>query len=129
MLNKYIDEEGEEEEEQELSNANKNNKLMLYQTNSDLTQTNLFTGIGVTTGNMRFQVPSNTTDYIFYSAIGTSETSSNEVFRIKGTNEIQIIGNQQKYSIKAGGYTVNDISFQSQKIYNLYFFKYKNFYL
>lgn len=100
----------------ELSNANKNNKLMLYQTNSDLTQTNLFTGIGVTTGNMRFQVPSNTTDYIFYSAIGTSGTSSNEVFRIKGTNEIQIIGNQQKYSIKAGGYTVNDISFQSQKV-------------
>ena len=99
----------------ELSNSNKNNKLMLYQINSDLSQTNLFTGIGVITGNMRFQVPSNTTDYIFYSS--TSNGSySNEVFRVKGTNEVQFIGNQQIYSIKAGGYTVNDISFQSQKV-------------
>jgi len=105
----------------ELSNGNKNNKLMLYQVNSDLTQTNLFTGIGITTGNstttgsMRFQVPSNTNDYIFYSSTSNG-SSSNEVFRVKGTNEIQFIGNQQIYSIKAGGYTVNDISFQSQKV-------------
>lgn len=105
----------------ELSNGNKNNKLMLYQSNSDLVQTNLFTGIGITigsstiSGSMRFQVPSNTTDYIFYSS-NTSGSSSNEIFRIKGTNEVQFIGNQQRYSIKAGGYTVNDISFQSQKV-------------
>jgi len=99
----------------ELSNNNKNNKLMLYQTNSDLTQTNLFTGIGVTTGSMRFQVSSGTNDYIFYSSTSNG-SSSNEVFRVKGTNEVQFIGNQQRYSIKSGGYTVNDISFQSQNV-------------
>jgi hypothetical protein len=105
----------------ELSNGNKNNKFMLYQINSDLTETNLFTGIGITTGNsttigsMRFQVPSNTTDYIFYSCTSNG-SSSNEIFRVKGTNEVQFIGNQQRYSIKSGGYTVNDISFQSQKV-------------
>jgi hypothetical protein len=99
----------------ELSNGNKNNKFMLYQINSDLTQTNLFTGIGITTGSMRFQVPSNTNDYIFYSSTSNG-SSSNEVFRVKGTNEVQFIGNQQRYSIKSGGYTVNDISFQSQNV-------------
>lgn len=90
----------------ELSNANKNNKLMLYQVNSNLTNSDLFTGIGVTTGSMQF---SSINDYIFYS-------QNNEIFRIKQNNEIQIIGKQQRYSIKGGGYTVNDISFQSQKV-------------
>jgi hypothetical protein len=98
----------------ELSNSFKANKLMLYQNSSDLTATNSFTGLGITSGSLRFQLNSNTSDYIFYSA--TSNTSSNEVFRIKGSNEIQFIGNLQRYSIKAGGNTVNDISFQSQNI-------------
>ena len=105
----------------ELLNGNKNNKLMLYQNVNNLNEQNVFTGIGITSGSstsfgsMRFQVPSDTTDYIFYSST-SSGTSSNEVFRIKGTNEVQFIGNQQRYSIKAGGYTVNDLSIQSQNV-------------
>lgn len=99
----------------ELSNINKNNKIVLFQANSDLTQTNIFTGFGVTSGSLRFQVPNAINDYIFYSSL-SSGNSSNEVFRIKGTNEIQFIGNNQKYSILGGGNTINDLSIQSQGI-------------
>lgn len=98
----------------ELSNNNKNNKLMLYQVNKDLTQTNQFTGFGVSSGSLRFQVPDITNDYIFYSA--TTGSNSNEVFRIKGNSEVQFIGDLQRYSIKPGGYTQNDLSIQSQSI-------------
>ena len=99
----------------ELSNSDKNNKLMLYQSNLDLTQTNLFTGIGVTQGSMRLQIPGISNDYIFYSS-NTNGISSNEVFRIKGTNEVQFIGNLQRYSVLAGGNSNYDLSFQSQNI-------------
>ena len=99
----------------ELSNNYKNNKLILYQINNDITETNRFTGIGVTNGSLRFQVQDLNNDYIFYSSL-SSGNASNEVFRIKGTNEVQFIGFQQKYSIKAGGATVNDLSIQGQRV-------------
>lgn len=99
----------------ELSNSNKNNKLVLYQINSDVTQSHLFSGFGVTTGSLRFQLPNITSDYIFYSA-NSSGNTSNEVFRIKGNNEVQFIGINQRYSIIGGGSTNNDLSIQSQGI-------------
>lgn len=96
----------------EMSNINKNNKIVMYQQDQDITNTFLFTGFGVNTlGSMRFQVPSVNSDYIFYSATG-----SNEVFRIKGTNEVQFIGSNQKYSILGGGFTNDSISFQSNSL-------------
>lgn len=96
----------------EMSNINKNNKIVMYQQDSDITNTFLFTGFGVNTlGSMRFQVPSVNSDYIFYSA-----TSSNEILRIKGTNEVQFMGSNQKYSILGGGFNSNSISFQSNSI-------------
>jgi len=98
----------------ELSNNNKNNKLMLYQSNSDLTQTNLYTGLGVNDGSLRFQLHNTDNDYIFYSS-NTSGNSS-EVFRIKGTNEVQFKGASQKYSILGGGNSSNDLSIQGQNI-------------
>lgn len=104
----------------QLNNGSKYNKMMLYQYNSDLTQSYSFTGLGVTMGNsgtygsMTCFVPSSSNDFIFYSAINS--TSGNEVFRIKGTNQVNFIGNNQVYSIIGGGYTVNDISFQGQSI-------------
>jgi hypothetical protein len=94
-------------------NANKNNKLMLYQASSDLTQNHQFSGFGIGgSGSMRLQLPSVSNDYILYAA--TSSTSSNEVFRIKGTNEVQFIGNAQRYSVLAGGYDNNSLCIQSQ---------------
>ena len=98
----------------ELSNSSKNNKLMLYQASQDLTQTYNFTGFGVTCGSLRFQVPSDNSDYIFYSS--PSSSSANEVFRIKGTNEVQVIGLNQRYSFIGGGYSPNSLSIQSQSI-------------
>ena len=96
----------------ELSNINKNNKIVMYQQDQDITNTFLFTGFGVNTlGSMRFQVPSVNSDYIFYSA-----TSNNEILRIKGTNEVQFIGSNQKYSILGGGFTTDSISFQSNSL-------------
>jgi len=96
----------------ELNNPSKNNKLMLYQSSQDLTQTDQFTGLGVTSGSLRFQIPSASNDYIFYSA--ANNTSGNEVFRIKGTNEVQFIGSAQRYSVLAGGCSTNALSIQSQ---------------
>lgn len=98
----------------ELSNNNKNNKLMLYQQNSDLSQTNLYTGFGINNGSLRFQLSDTANDYLFYSS--NSAGSSSEVFRIKGTNEVQFIGASQKYSFLGGGNTSNDLSIQGQTI-------------
>jgi len=96
----------------ELSNNSKNNKIVLYQSNKDLSQDNEFTGIGVTEGSLRFQISSNSSDFIFNSAIDS--VSSSEVFRIKGTNEVQFMGDSQKYSIIGGGFNTNSLSLQSQ---------------
>lgn len=96
----------------EMSNINKNNKIVMYQQDQDITNTFLFTGFGVNTlGSMRFQVPSVNSDYIFYSATG-----SNEILRIKGTNEVQFMGSNQKYSILGGGFTTDSISLQSNNL-------------
>jgi hypothetical protein len=92
-----------------LSNANKNNKLMLYQSNSDLTQTSQFTGLGITGGSLQFNLSNTSNNYVF-------TTNSTEVFVVKGTNEVQFVGNNQYYSIIGGGNTNNDLSFQSQNI-------------
>lgn len=99
----------------ELSNNNKNNKLMLYQIDSDLTQTDKFAGVGVTNGSLRFQLPDSSNDYVFYSSL-TSGNASTEVFKIKGTNEVQFIGSQQKYSVIGGGSTTYDLSIQGQSL-------------
>lgn len=98
----------------ELLNGNKTNKLVLYQVSGSLQEANLYTGLGVTNGSLRFQVPDTSNDHLFYSS--NSSGNSSEVFRIKGTNEVQFIGNQQRYSILAGGNTVNDLSIQGQSV-------------
>ena len=84
----------------EVNNSNKTNKLILYQNGSD------FTGLGITQGSLRLQVPSNS-DYIFYSDIS-------EVLRIKATNEVQFQGSTQKYSILGG--SQGSLALQSQNI-------------
>ena len=98
----------------ELNNSSKNNKLVLYQEQQTVTAENIFTGLGVNDGSMRLQVHDTLKDYIFYS----SDTSGNssEVFRIKGTNEVQFMGLNQKYSFLAGGSTSNDLSIQGQSL-------------
>ena len=98
----------------ELGNNNKSNKVVLYQENQNITEGNLFTGVGVTGGSLRFQVYDTNKDFVFFSS-STSGTSS-EVLRIKGTNEIQFVGAAQRYSFLAGGNTLNDLSIQGQSV-------------
>lgn len=98
----------------ELSNSTKTNKFLLFQQQQSVTEENLFTGLGVTSGSLRFQVYDTNRDFTFFSS-STSGTSS-EVFRIKGTNEVQFIGANQRYSFLAGGNTSNDLSIQSQSL-------------
>lgn len=98
----------------EVKNGNKNNKLVLYQLNGDLTQNNLFTGIGnISNGSMKFTINSMLDDYIFTSS-SSDGSSSNTVFRIKGTNEVQFTGYFQKYSILGGGDSNTSLTLQGQ---------------
>lgn len=96
----------------ELWNNNKANKLVLYQAQQTVTEANIFTGLGVTSGSLRFQVHDTNKDFTFFSS-STSGTST-EVFRIKGTNEVQFVGATQRYSFLAGGNTNKDLSIQGQ---------------
>jgi hypothetical protein len=101
----------------DISNGDSKNKLMLYQENEEIVEDNLFTGIGTigggdSIGSLVYQVTSVSADHIFYA--GVDESSSNEVFRIKGTNEVQFTGDSQKYSILGGGSTSSSLSLQGQ---------------
>ena len=97
----------------ESSNANKSNKVVMYQPSNDLTQTHEFTGLGNTGGgHLTYQVSSTSHNHIFYAA--TSSSSRNEILKIKGTGEVAIQGSSQSYSILGGGSSNNALSFQSQ---------------
>ena len=96
----------------EITNGTKNNKLILHQSNQDVSQTHLFTGFGVnSSGSLRFQIPSLNDDFIFYSS-NTSGITSNEILRVKGNKNIQIYGLNQSYSFVPGGASNNDLSLQ-----------------
>jgi hypothetical protein len=98
----------------ELLNTTKSNKILLYQAQQTATEQNIFTGLGVTSGSLRLQVFDTSKDFTFFSS-STSGTST-EVFRIKGTNEVQFIGQNQRYSFLGGGNTSNDLSIQGQSV-------------
>lgn len=98
----------------ELWNNTKSNKFLLFQEQQTVTEENIFTGLGVTAGSLRLQVYDTNKDFSFFSS--STSGSSTEVFRIKGTNEVQFVGENQRYSILAGGNTNNDLSFQGQSI-------------
>jgi hypothetical protein len=98
----------------ELWNTTKSNKFLLFQEQQTVTEENIFTGLGVTAGSLRLQVYDTNKDFTFFSS-STSGTST-EVFRIKGSNEVQFVGANQRYSFLAGGNTLNDLSIQGQSI-------------
>jgi hypothetical protein len=82
-------------------NTNKSNKLILYQLEEE------FSCIGNTNGNSLVYKTSNTSgNHIFYA-------NDNEVFCVKGTNEVVFTGKNQKYSIIGGGKNDNSLSFKS----------------
>ena len=93
----------------EMGNNNKNNKIVLYQSSQDPTETLSFTGFGTTNGSLRLQIPSSSQDFTFFNGIS-------EVFRVMGTNTVQFVGLNQRYSIIGGGFSNTDLSFQGQSL-------------
>lgn len=92
-----------------------NNKLVLYQSSADATQQHFFTGLGSNNGSLSMNLQSNVNDFIF-NISNTAGNNNIEVFRIKGTNEVQFIGNTQKYSILGGGSSSNDLTIKSNSV-------------
>jgi hypothetical protein len=91
----------------DITNSDKPNKLVFYQTDYDLTNTNLFTGLGNTNGgSLIYNVASNLDEHTFYSGF------NKELFKIRGSNEVVFMGSSQSYSVKSGGIDNNSLSFQ-----------------
>lgn len=67
----------------QFSNNIGNRKIVLFETTNNDHQ---FTGFGLNTTELRYQVSATTNNHIFYA--GTSTTTSNEVARITGTGTI-----------------------------------------
>jgi hypothetical protein len=66
-------------------NTSASRKIVLYETADN---DNQFFGFGTNSGILRYQLPSTTSNHVFYA--GTSETTSTELFRIKGTGDVVI---------------------------------------
>ncbi len=69
----------------QFGNNLQNRKLVLYEAANNDHQ---FYGMGITSGEFRFQVDASTADYVFYNATG--QAASNELLRIKGTGNVGI---------------------------------------
>ena len=96
----------------DISNHSKKNKLVLYQDNYDISQTHDFTGIGNTNNNsIVYQVSNTSGDHIFYA--GSSAVSSNEIFKIRGNNDVIFSGKSQGYTFIGGGNNDYALSIQS----------------
>lgn len=66
----------------QFGNAVVNRKIVLYETANN---NNQFFGFGINGGILRYQVDLTGSDHVFYA--GTSSTTSNELFRIKGNGD------------------------------------------
>jgi hypothetical protein len=96
----------------DISNHNKKNKLVLYQDNYDISQTHNFTGFGNTNNNsIVYQVSNTSGDHIFYA--GDNAVSSNEIFKIRGNNDVVFNGRSQGYTFIGGGNNDYALSIQS----------------
>jgi hypothetical protein len=72
----------------QFANTIANRKLVLYDANNNDHQ---YSGIGINNDAVRYQVAGTAADHAFY--VGTSSTTSTELFRIKGTGNIGIGNN------------------------------------
>lgn len=71
-----------------LPDTTQNRKIVLW--SGGLSNDNQFFGMGLNSSIYRFQVNATGSDYVFYA--GTSTTTSNEVFRVKGNGNVGIGG-------------------------------------
>jgi hypothetical protein len=94
----------------DILNTGKRNKLVLYQEDLNLSETNRFTGLGNTGGSLTYQVANYTDSHIFYSGDGSS---SNQIFKICGNKDVVFVGKNQSYTVLGGGINSNALSYQS----------------
>jgi hypothetical protein len=76
-------------------------KIVLYDDNNNDHQ---FSGFGLENNWLRYQVPNTAVDNVFFA--GTSSSTSNEIFRIKGTGDVQVKGTTASTSTGTGALTV-----------------------
>jgi hypothetical protein len=76
-----------------LNNLVQNRRIVLYDQGND----HEFYGLGINNGTLRYQVPGNSANHIFYA--GTSSTSSDEIFRINGLG-----GATTSFALNAGSF-------------------------
>lgn len=82
----------------------KNRKLVMYPGPGNDHQ---FYGMGVNGGVLRFQVDSSASDFVFYA--GVNGTTSNEVFRVKGSRGVQ-------FPNTTGGYIPTTLNYYEEYI-------------
>ena len=88
-----------------LGQSLQNRKLVLY---SLATNNHQYQGLGSNTSVLRYQTEQITSDHVFYSAV--SSTSSNELFRIKGTGNVNMNGTMNSTTISTGSlFVTNDL--------------------
>jgi hypothetical protein len=91
--------------------ADKRNKLVLSRSDNNLSQRHEFTGLGNSVGSLFYQVSNTSSNHIFYS--GTSSTSSDTIFEIRGNRDVVFSGKNGAYAVKGGGLIDSSLSFQS----------------
>jgi len=69
----------------DLGNSTSNRKMVMWQ---NIDNDHQFYGLGVNSNTFRYQLPGTTDSHVFYA--GTSATTSDELFRIKGSGEVVI---------------------------------------
>ena len=91
---------------------NQKSKLVLWDTNNDLSKEHSFSGFGIiSSGSLVYQVKDTSSNHVFYS--GLNSTSSDEIFKICGNRDIIFSGQNQKYLVRGGGLSNDSFSFES----------------
>jgi hypothetical protein len=70
-----------------MGNTVQNRKIVLHQGGSD---DHVYFGFGINAGVLRYQTNNTVADHVFYAAVNS--TTSNEVFRVRGTGQVGIGG-------------------------------------
>jgi hypothetical protein len=89
----------------QFANTGANRKIVLYETGNNDHQ---FYGLGINAGVLRYQVEQSASDHVFYAGAGTS--TSNELFRIKGTGKVGIGTATPKSSLEVNGTLATKVS-------------------
>lgn len=88
-----------------LGNNVQNRKMVIYSNNINEHE---YFGLGINTNIFRYQTATTTDDHVFYA--GTSSTTSDELFRIKGTGDIIVPGTTNSVSISSGNVFTTNIT-------------------